>query len=65
MCCKPPPPKEGEEEGEQKCVISNNTMKLVTLITLLVSDFDIVFTLFSCVSYMAAGGVYYLSLIHI
>ena len=37
--------KEGEEdEGDGKCVVSPNAMKLITLITLLVSDFDIIFT---------------------
>ena len=36
-----------EEEGSGKCTISPNMMKLVTLITLLVSDFDIIFTIFS------------------
>ena len=37
--------KDGEEdEGDGKCVVSPNAMKLITLITLLVSDFDIIFT---------------------
>ena len=33
-----------EAEGEGKCVVSPNMMKLITLITLLVSDFDCIFT---------------------
>ena len=37
--------KDGEDEdGSGKCVVSPNMMKLITLITLLVSDFDIIFT---------------------
>ena len=38
--------KEGEEEDDKKgkCVVSPNAMKLITLITLLISDLDIVFT---------------------
>jgi len=53
--------KDGEEDdGDGKCVVSPNMMKLVTLITLLVSDFDIVFTLFSIISYAQANGVFYL-----
>ena len=36
--------KKEEKDGDGKCVLSPNTMKLVTLITLLVSDFDILFT---------------------
>ena len=44
MGCGKKKKKEGEDEGEGKCVLSPNTMKLITLITLLVSDFDVVFT---------------------
>ena len=46
-CCgKKKKKKEGEddEESQGRCVLSPETMKLVTLLTLLVSDFDIVFT---------------------
>jgi hypothetical protein len=44
-CAKKKKKKEGEEEeGDGKCVVSPNAMKLITLVTLLVSDFDIVFT---------------------
>ena len=35
---------EAVAEGKGKCVVSPNMMKLITLITLLVSDFDCIFT---------------------
>ena len=52
-----------EDAGEpvhdgQKCVISPNMMKFATLTTLLVSDFDIVFTIFACISFMQSGGLF-------
>ena len=46
------------EEDDGKCAISPNTMKLVTLIALLVSDFDIVFTWVSMYVYFVTGGLY-------
>jgi len=63
MCCcggKKKEKKEGEEDEGGKCVISPNMMKLVTLITLLVSDFDMIFTIFSLLSYANAGGIFFL-----
>jgi len=57
---KKPEEKKPEEEKGGKCVIDPKYMKLVTLITLLVSDFDVVLTLCSIVSYMQAGGVFLL-----
>jgi hypothetical protein len=63
-CCgKKDKKKDGEAEGDGKCVISPNTMKLVTLITLLCSDFDVVLSLASIVSYTMAGGIFYLFII--
>jgi hypothetical protein len=41
---KKPEEKKPEEEKGGKCVIDPKYMKLVTLITLLVSDFDVVLT---------------------
>ena len=46
-CCskKDDKKKKGDdEEGDKACIIGPNIMKLITLITLLVSDFDIIFT---------------------
>merc|ERR1719446_1238317 len=64
-CCgsKPKEKKKEGEEGDGKCVLSPNMMKLVTLITLLVSDFDVVLTLASIVSYIYAEGVFILFII--
>ena len=62
-CCGKKDKKDGEAEGDGKCVISPNTMKLVTLITLLCSDFDVVLSLASIVSYTMAGGIFYLFII--
>ena len=40
-----------EKEDGGKLTVSPNMMKLITLITLLVSDFDMLFTITSIVSY--------------
>jgi len=55
--------KPGEADGDGKCVLTPNMMKLVTLMTLLVSDFDVVLTLASIVSYIYAEGVFILFII--
>ena len=47
-----------EDEDDGKCTISPETMKLVTLFALLVSDFDIVFTLVAMYIYVITGGLY-------
>ena len=47
-----------EDEPKGRCQLSNNMIKLVTLITLLVSDFDIVMTLVAMYTYQQAGGVF-------
>ena len=49
-----------DEETGGKLTISPNMMKLVTLITLLVSDFDMLFTISSLISYYSAGGIFLL-----
>lgn len=62
LCSKKKEKKDGEEEeedkGNGKCVISPEYMKLLTLIVLMVSDFDIILTAVSCISYLAKGGVF-------
>ena len=45
-------------QGKPRCAVSPNTMKLVTLATLLVSDFDIVFTFVTMFAFFQAGGMY-------
>ena len=48
-CCskKDDKKKKGDdEEGDKACIIGPNIMRHITLITLLVSDFDIIFTVF-------------------
>jgi hypothetical protein len=52
--------KKDEEEKGGKCVISPEYMKLVTLVTLLISDFDVVFTIVGMYSYVNASGVFVL-----
>ncbi len=52
--------KKKEEEQEGKLTVSPNMMKLITLIVLLVSDFDMLFTICSLVSYLTAGGIFLL-----
>ena len=51
--------KRDEEEGG-KLTVSPNMMKLITLVVLLVSDFDMLFTITSLVSYITAGGIFLL-----
>ena len=44
-CCGKKKKKEGEEDDDEgACAITPNQMKLITLFTLLTSDFDMVFT---------------------
>lgn len=52
--------KADDEDDEKKgaCQLSTNMIKLVTLITLLVSDFDILMTLVCLYAYLQAGGVF-------
>lgn len=45
---------EGGAEG--RCQLSTNMIKLISLLTLLISDFDIVMTLVSMYTYFLAGG---------
>ena len=45
-------------QGKPRCAVSPNMMKLVTLATLLVSDFDIVFTFVTMFAFFQAGGMY-------
>ena len=40
----------------ERCTVSPNMMKLVTLVTLLIADFDIVFTAFSILTFVLVGG---------
>mmetsp|Transcript_11793 Transcript_11793/g.30278 ORF Transcript_11793/g.30278 Transcript_11793/m.30278 type:complete len:699 (+) Transcript_11793:122-2218(+) len=49
-----------DKETGGKLTVSPNIMKLITLITLLVSDFDMLFTITSLVSYYTAGGIFLL-----
>ena len=50
-------PADSEPDGPSgRCILSPNMMKLVTLVTLLVSDFDIVFTLFCIILFVMSGN---------
>ena len=54
--------KKGDEEESKGIVLSEKTMKIVTLLVLLVSDFDFLLTIISCMSYVFAAGIFYVFL---
>ena len=51
-----------EEESKKGIVLDEKTMKVVTLLVLLVSDFDFLLTIVSVTSYFFAAGIFYLFL---
>ena len=49
---------EADQTDGARCVLSPSTMKLVTLVTLLVSDFNVVFTWVAMYMFFLRGSIY-------